>query len=57
MTYFAPESRQAAKDVGLRGFWLGYFGFRAAPLGAVTAGVVEASFYNFAPSMVARSRS
>ncbi|MEM7286002.1 MAG: hypothetical protein AAF480_06590 [Actinomycetota bacterium] len=55
VTYFAPESRAAAGDAGLQGFWMGYFGFRAAPMGAVTAGVVEAAFANFAPSMVRRA--
>lgn len=52
VTYFAPESRESAKDAGLKGFWMGYFGFRACPLGPVGAGVVEAAFANFAPSMV-----
>jgi hypothetical protein len=55
VTYFAPESIEAAKDAGLRGFWMGYFGFRAAPLGAVSAAVVDAVFAGFAPSMVRRS--
>ena len=55
VTYFASESREAAKAAGLKGFWMGYFGFRAAPLGAVGPGVVEAAFYNFAPAMVRRS--
>jgi len=55
VTYFAPESIAAAKAAGLRGFWMGYFGFRAAPLGSVGAGVVEAAFANFAPDMVRRS--
>jgi hypothetical protein len=55
VTYFTPESISAAKFAGLRGFWMGYFGFRAAPLGAVGAGVVEATFANFAPHMVRRS--
>lgn len=55
MTYFGDESRAAAKDLGLKGFWMGYFGFRAAPLGAVAAGVVEAVFANFARPMVARA--
>jgi hypothetical protein len=55
VTYFAEESRAAATEAGLRGFWMGYFGFRAAPLGAVTAGAVEAVFANFAPTMVRRS--
>ena len=55
VTYFAPESIEAAKTAGLRGFWMGYFGFRAAPLGKVNAGIVEAAFANFAPGMVRRS--
>ena len=55
VTYFAGESVEAAKSAGLRGFWMGYFGFRAAPLGAVTPGVVEAAFANFEPAMVRRS--
>jgi uncharacterized protein YceH (UPF0502 family) len=55
VTYFASESIDAAKDAGLRGFWMGYFGCRAAPLGSVNPGAVEATFANFAPSMVRRS--
>ncbi|MYW03787.1 hypothetical protein [Streptomyces sp. SID3343] len=55
VTYFAPESIAAHKAVGLRGFWMGYFGGRAAPLGAVSAGVVAAAFYNFHPAMVRRA--
>lgn len=55
VTYFGSESREAATRVGLKGFWMGYFGFRAAPLGAVGAGAVEAIFANFAPEMVRRS--
>ncbi len=55
VTYFADESRQAAKDIGLKGFWMGYFGFRAAPLGPVGAGVVEAVFANFAPRRVRKA--
>ncbi len=55
VTYFAPESHAAATDAGLRGFWMGYFGFRAAPLGRVGPGAVEAIFANFSPAMVRRS--
>ncbi|WP_030565652.1 SCO6745 family protein [Streptomyces aureocirculatus] len=55
VTYFAPESREANSAVGLRGFWMGYFAARAAPLGAVAAGVVEAVFFNFHPAMVRRA--
>ena len=40
ITYFAPECQQAFEDAGLPGFWRGYFGGRAAPLGAVSAGAV-----------------
>lgn len=55
VTYFAPESMEHAKAAGLRGFWMGYFGFRACPFGAVEPGVVDAAFANFAPAMVRRS--
>ncbi len=55
VTYFADEARTAAADAGLKGFWMGYFGFRAAPMGAVGPGVVQASFANFAPVMVERA--
>jgi len=54
LTYFADESRTAAEATGLRGFWRPYFAMRAAPLGAVGAAVVTATFYNFAPPFVAR---
>jgi len=53
--YFAPEARSAFEEAGLRGFWRGYFAGRAAPLGAVGATVVTASFFNFAPAFVARA--
>ena len=55
VTYFAPEAKAAADATGLRGFWMGYFAMRAAPLGAVGPDVVTAAFYNFPPEMVQRS--
>lgn len=55
VTYFAPECRDAPRSLGLRGFWAGYFANRAAPLGPVPAGVVEATFFNFHPAMVRRA--
>jgi hypothetical protein len=55
LIYFAPEARQAYKDVGLKGYWMGYFASRAAALGAVPAPVVTAAFFNFAPRMVERA--
>ena len=55
VTYFAPEARSAYEQAGLRGFWRGYFAGRAAPLGAASAAVVTASFFNFAPAFVSRA--
>jgi hypothetical protein len=55
VTYFAPEARAAFEEAGLRGFWRGYFAGRAAPLGRVRAEPVTASFFTFAPPMVARA--
>jgi hypothetical protein len=54
VTYFGEETVDAGRAAGMSGFWMGYFGFRAAPLGAVDSGVVEATFFNFAPAFVAR---
>lgn len=54
LTYFAEEATAAFTAAGLRGFWAGYFAGRAAPLGAVGAEVVTATFVNFAPEFVAR---
>ena len=55
MTYFAPEAQEEFEAAGLRGFWRGYFGGRAGPLGAVGAGAVTALFFGFHPSFVDRA--
>jgi hypothetical protein len=55
VTYFSPESITAFRDAGYKGFWMGYFAGRAAPLGAVGPEIVTALFYSFAPSRVARA--
>jgi hypothetical protein len=55
ITYFAEESHAAAEEVGLKGWWMGYFAFRTAPLGPVPANVVLATFYNFHRSRVERA--
>jgi len=55
VTYFAPEARTALDGLGFRGFWMGYFAARSAPLGVVPAQVVTAAFYNFAPERVAKA--
>jgi hypothetical protein len=53
--YFSPEHAAAMKQLGLRGYWMGYFASRSAPLGAAPAPVVGAVFYVFRQSMVARA--
>lgn len=55
IAYFAPEPADAMRRAGLRGFWMGYFGGRAAPLGPVPPEAVAAMAYGFAPAMVARA--
>src|SRR6516162_4519641 len=55
VTYFAPEARAAFDGLGYRGFWMGYFAARSAPLGVVPREVVTAIFYNFAPERVAKA--
>ncbi|WP_410572498.1 SCO6745 family protein [Amycolatopsis sp. cmx-4-61] len=55
VVYFAPETAEAAKAVGLRGYWMGYFAGRLAPLGPVGPGPAAAVLFGFAPAMVARA--
>jgi hypothetical protein len=55
VTYFAPECDEEFRACGLKGFWMGYFAGRGAPMGAVEPAVVTATFYNFAPKMAARA--
>lgn len=55
VTYFAPESRSALEGLGFRGFWMGYFATRSAPLGPVAPEVVAAVFYNFTLERVAKA--
>jgi hypothetical protein len=55
VTYFAPESRAAGVRLGLRGFWMTYFAFRAAPLGPVGPRVTSAAFAGFQLEMVAKA--
>ena len=55
IVYFAPEPADAARRIGLRGFWMSYFAGRMAPLGPVPPEAVTAMAYGFAPAMVARA--
>ena len=48
LIYFAPEATAAYEALGVMGFD-GYFASRAAPMGAVPAEVVVATFFNFNP--------
>jgi hypothetical protein len=55
VTYFSPEARDALSGAGYKGFWMGYFAGRAAPMGPVGAEIVFATFYNFSISHVSRA--
>uniref|UniRef100_UPI0031E228AD SCO6745 family protein n=1 Tax=Streptomyces hawaiiensis TaxID=67305 RepID=UPI0031E228AD len=53
LVYFTPEVREAVEGLGLRGYWMGYFALRAAPLGPVPPSVVTSCFYVFHPGRAA----
>lgn len=55
MIYFAPEGPEIYARAGLTHHRTAYFASRAAPMGAVPAEVVIATFYNFHPALVRRS--
>lgn len=55
VAYFSAEAADTARQVGLRGFWMGYFASRVAPLGPVPPTAVCAMAFGFAPAMVARA--
>ena len=51
MIYFAPSAVEAYAELGITGR-SGYFASRSAPMGAVNAEVVRATFFNFHPGLV-----
>ncbi|MEU6122912.1 hypothetical protein [Streptomyces sp. NPDC047123] len=55
VVYFDERCRGLGRAVGLKGFWMGYFAARTAPMGRVGPGVAAAALGVFAPGMVARS--
>jgi hypothetical protein len=55
MVYFAPETEQRLTALGLDPGRMAYVAGRSAPMGAVGAGVVAATFYNFNPDAIARA--
>jgi len=52
VAYYVPEMK-AFKAAGIPRYWHAYMAYRSAPMGPVSAAVVAATFYNFAPSFVA----
>jgi len=52
ISYYAPEMKAFA-DLGLPEYWRAYMAYRSAPMGRVSPAVVQATFYNFAPNVVA----
>jgi len=54
LVYFAPEAEREYAALGAHGR-TGYFASRSAPLGAVRADVVVATFFNFSPALVRRA--
>ncbi|MFR9728721.1 SCO6745 family protein [Saccharopolyspora sp. MS10] len=53
MIYFSPDADEAFTALGLDTRPMRYFAGRAAPMGAVGAGIVAATFYNFNPRIIA----
>jgi hypothetical protein len=50
--YFVAEGPEEYGKLGITDRMMGYFGSRAAPMGAVPAEVVIATFFNFHPTLV-----
>jgi hypothetical protein len=55
VVYFDPEVHRDVAEAGTRGFWMGYFATRLAPLGAVGPEVATAVCFGFAPDRPARA--
>ena len=53
--YFAPEPGERYAALGIKGGMRGYFASRSAPLGVAPVELVISTFYNFAPSQVAKA--
>lgn len=55
VSYFSPEPLGELKAAGYKGYWMGYFAQRGAALGEASPELVEALFYNFSRSHIARA--
>ena len=53
--YFAREAVDRFRQLGLKGYWMGYVASRIAPLGPVSAEVATACFFGFHPRMLHRA--
>jgi hypothetical protein len=53
--YFAPEPNAGVNALGVKGERRAYFASRSAPMGRVSLEVVIATFFNFAPVIVAKA--
>jgi hypothetical protein len=54
MVYFAQEPKECYAAIGVTNDRMGYFASRSAPMGAVPADVVIATFFNFNPDLIRR---
>lgn len=52
VVYFLPDANEKFGEPGMD-FRMRYFASRSAPMGAVAANVVAATFHNFSPQLVA----
>src|SRR5690348_4817362 len=55
VVYFSPLTKPTTASLGLRGFWMGYFAMRVAPLGMLGPAPATAVCYGFHHRRVARA--
>lgn len=53
--YFSAHAAAQYEQLGLKGFWMGYFASRSAALGTPSPQLVTAAFHGFAPTKVERA--
>jgi hypothetical protein len=54
LVYMVPEGAQQYAAIGLEPGRMGYFASRSAPMGAVSAATVAATFYSFSPALISQ---
>lgn len=55
VVYFSPHTKERYGEVGLKGYWMGYFATRSAALGTPGPELVTATFHGFSPAIVRRA--